>query len=110
MVAARLPELVKEEVHGSGSIVLRQNLEHVSILECTPTSGLHPHVGPGPLPTARAVVQILGLDELQALLNLRGFKLDKVQVACVNHAWMLGCLDACKHSACRQADDSLLNR
>lgn len=39
-------------------------------------------MGLQPLPTARAVVQILGLDELQALLNLRGLKLDKVQVAC----------------------------
>lgn len=74
----------------------RQHLEHVSILECTPTSGLHPHVGPGPLPTARAVVQVLGLDELKALLNLRGLKLYEVQVACMGP------------SACRQTDDSLL--
>ena len=61
----------------------RQYLEHVSVLECTAASGLHPHVGLDSLPTARAVMQILGLDELQALLNLGGLKLDKVQVACV---------------------------
>ena len=74
------------ETHGSSSTieVHSQYLEHVSILECTATSGLHPHVGLGPLPTARAVVQVLGLDELQALLNLGGLKLDKVQVACVD--------------------------
>lgn len=75
------------ESHGSSSTIEvdSQYLAHVSVLECTPTSGLHPHVGLGPLLTARAVVQVLGLDELQALLNLGGLKLDKVQVACVDH-------------------------
>ena len=89
-------------MHGSSSTIHRQYLEHVSILEGTPTSGLPPHVGSGPLPTARAVVQILGLDELQALLDLRGFKLDKVQVACASHAWDI------QHADLSTANDSLL--
>lgn len=83
----------------------RLYLEHVSILECTPTGGLHPHVGSCPLATARAVVQILGLDELQALLNLRGFKLYKVQVACVNHAWEIQ-LAVKQMIACCRADSN----
>ena len=70
--------------------VQRQYLEHVSVLESTPTSGLHPHVGLCPLPTAGAVVEILRLDELQTLLDLGSLKLDKVQVAYSNHPQLSG--------------------
>ena len=57
-------------------------LEHVSIFERTPTGSLHPHVGLLSLLILWTVVQILGLDEVQALVNLRRLKLDKMQVPC----------------------------
>ena len=57
-------------------------LEHVSILESSPTSCLHPHLRLLALPIVWTVVQVLGLDEIQALSNLGRLKLDKMQVAC----------------------------
>jgi len=69
-------------------------LEHVSILESSPTSCLHPHLRLLALPIVWAVVQVLGLDEIQALSNLGRLKLDKVQVACGigTHLFTSACL------------------
>ena len=69
--------LQEQGLHGT-----RHHLKHVVVLESTSPSGLHPHVGLGPLPIVRAVVQVLGLDEVQALINLGGLKLDEMQVTC----------------------------
>ncbi len=79
------------------------HLKHVSILESSATSCLHPHLWLLALPIVWAVVQVLGLDEIQALSNLGGLKLDKVQVACNRHAHLFasarlfGCLSVCHH-------------
>lgn len=64
---------------GNAKLVERgSHLEHVSILESSATSRLHPHLRLVALPVVWAVVQVLGLDEIQALTNLGRLKLDKV--------------------------------
>ncbi len=70
------------------------HLEHVSILEGSAASCLHPHLRLLALPIVWAVVQVLGLDEIQALSNLGRLKLDKVQVACGigTHLFTSACL------------------
>ena len=70
------------------------HLKHVSILESSTASCLHPHLRLLALPVVWAVVQVLGLDEIQALPNLGGLKLDKVQVACgrCTHLFTSACL------------------
>ena len=74
-------------------------LEHVSILESSATSCLHPHLRLLALPIVWTVVQVLGLDEIQALSNLGRLKLDKMQVACGRCTHLFaGWLETCEDS------------
>lgn len=69
------------------------DLEHVCILEGSPPSCLDPHLGLLALAIVWAVVQVLGLDEVQALPYFGCLKLDKVQVACQMHTVKLNNFD-----------------
>ena len=59
----------------------RAHLKEVSIFVSSAPSGHHTHTGGISLPVAGGLVQVLGLDEVQAFIDARGLKFDKVEVA-----------------------------
>lgn len=54
------------------------HLKQVCILECSTASGLDSNAGSLPLLIFRALVQVLGFDEVYTLINARCLKLHKV--------------------------------
>ena len=64
--------------HVTLQMKLSLHLKHVCIFERSPTSCLHAYAGSVSLAIFWALVQILGFDEVQALVKAGCFKLHKV--------------------------------